>query len=124
MIRLLEHGHYRLIETKRHTKILILNSRSFAWIDAFQYGELLVTSHKTHIPAYTVVNGQYRLYEVKKDRKLTDGAHLELFVGEGRWQGYILQLGLPDDVDRRNKIIPTKELITKSVSHYEDMSAS
>jgi len=57
--------------------------------------------------------GQFRLYDVKDEPKLTDLIHLELFVGGGLWQGYLLPTGLPTDKDKRNRIIPTDELITR-----------
>jgi hypothetical protein len=38
--------------------------------------------------------------------------HLELEVGEGYWQGYLLLSGLPNDDHKRARIIPTTETIT------------
>jgi hypothetical protein len=54
------------------------------------------------------------MYLVKDEPNLSDLTHLELLVGEGVWQGYLLPIGLPNGVKRR-KIIPTKEIITTSV---------
>lgn len=115
MIRILKKGKYRLIETKGHTKILFLDkTATFAWINAAPIGEILVTSHASHAVDHLLALGTYRLYEVKDEPKLTDLLHLELFVGEGTWQGYLLPTGLPSDKKKRNRIIPTVEIITKS----------
>lgn len=117
MIKLIDGGKYQLIETRRHTKILTLDRRkSFAWINAADIGEILVTSHKTHIADHILAIGNYRLYQVKNEKNLTDLAHLELFVGDGVWQGYLLPTGMPTDEKKRNRIIPTKEIITISTN--------
>lgn len=115
MIRLRKEGKYTLIETKGHTKILILDKRiTFAWIIADAIGEILVASHASHSIDHILSLGRYRMYEVKDEPKLTDLLHLELFVGEGTWQGYLLPTGLPTKEKKRNRIIPTTEIITKS----------
>ena len=113
MIKLLEQGTYHLIETKGHTKILTLDKKkTFAWVTAEDIGEILVTSHKSHTVDHLLAAGKYRLYDVKDEKDFTDLEHLELFVGEGLWQGYLLTSGLPNDEKKRNRIIPTKEIIT------------
>ena len=113
MVRILQRGKYRLIETKGQTKILILDEKeTFAWINAGEIGEILVTTHKTHQADCILALGNYRLYEVTNELGKTDGLHIELFVGENTWQGYLLPTKLPTDIKKRNKIIPTKELIT------------
>lgn len=115
MIKVLDEGEYRLIETKNQTKILFLDTdKVFAWIYVRNVGEILVTSHKPHRADSVVATGKYRLYQVKDEPKITDLIHLELLVGSGKWQGYILPNGLPDDADKRNRIIATTECITKS----------
>jgi len=117
MIKHVQEGEYDLIETKGQTKILILKgSTSFAWVHAGDIGEILVTSHKSHLVDHILAVGKYRLYEVNNEPGLTDLMHLELSVGEGVWQGYILPSGLPTDNKIRNRIIPTKEIITKVFS--------
>jgi hypothetical protein len=114
MLKVVQEGTYHLIETKGHTKILSLDkNRTFAWVNAADIGEILVTSHKSHIVDHLLAVGKYRLYSVIDEQKITDGLHLELFVGEGRWQGYLLPTGLPTDEKKRNRIIPTKETITR-----------
>ena len=115
MITLLGDGDYSLIETNRQTKILTLDTKKhFAWVDASGIGEILVASSKEHRTDHILATGKYRLYDVVDEAKLTDLMHLELLVGDGVWQGYILPTGFPSRKDKRNRIIPTKELITKS----------
>lgn len=115
MVRLLNQGHYTLSETKHQTKILTLdNEKIFAWVDAQGIGEILVSSHGTHHTDSILAIGKYRLYEVEDEPELTDLLHLELFVGSGKWQGYLLPTGLPNEKDTRNRIIPTTEIITKA----------
>ena len=115
MITLLTRGSYHLIETHGHTKILVLDKKtSYAWIVAGEIGELLVTSHKSHAVDHILSLGKYRLYHVHNENAFTDTTHLELFVGEGIWQGYLLPSDLPNDDKKRTRIIPTKEIITKS----------
>jgi len=117
MIKLLEDGSYTLIETHKHIKILNLGKgKVFVWINAAGIGEILVASHNPHKTDHMLAVGKYRLYEVKDEPKLTDLIHLELMVGDGIWQGYLLTKGLPNiDDKKRVRIIPTKEVITKSI---------
>lgn len=116
MIRLLDKGTYHLIETKGQTKILMLDKKkTFAWINADDIGEILVSSHKSHKVDHVLAIGKYRLYDVKNEPDYTDLEHLELFVGEGLWQGYLLTSGLPNDEKKRNRIIPTNETITRVI---------
>jgi hypothetical protein len=117
MIRVIEEGKYQLIETKRQTKILNLdNKRTFAWINASDIGEILVTTHKKHKTDNILAIGRYRLYGVKDEPNLTDLQHLELYVGDNTWQGYLLTTGLPKNEKKRSRIIPTNEMITKSTN--------
>lgn len=116
MIKITQQGNYSLIETKGQTKILTLDEdRVFAWVNVADIGEILVTSHNPHKTEHLLAVGKYRLYLVTDEPKLTDLIHLELFVGEGQWQGYLLPKGLPTGEDKRHRIIPTKEIITKSI---------
>lgn len=115
MIKVFKEGLYQLIETKGQTKILILDkAETFAWVNAAEIGEILVTSHKKHQTDCILANGRYRIIEVKDEPDLTDLIHLELFVGDGFWQGYLLPTGLPSEQDKRKRIIPTNEVITKT----------
>lgn len=114
MIRLVDKGEYKLFESKYFTKILYLEGRKrkyFAWINI---GEILIASKKLINPNAVLAIGKYRLYEVKKEEGFTDLFHLELSVGIGYWQGYLLPVGLPNGIKKR-KIFPTGEIITKSI---------
>ena len=122
MIKLLRSGDYRLIETRHLTKILFLDQRGiYAWVNAEGIGEILVTSHKQHIADYILALGKYRLYKVIEEPSITNTWHLELSVGIGCWQGYLLPTGLPNNIKKRNeqklllrsRIIPTDEVITR-----------
>lgn len=114
MIKLLQKGQYKLLETKAQTKILILDDKqTYAWVNIEDLGEILVTSHNTLETDTTLSVGDYFLYDVEDEPELVDLEHLELSVGNGIWQGYLLLTGLPTDKDIRNRIIPTKEVITK-----------
>ena len=116
MIRLLRQGYYKLMETPKSTKILSLDDkRNFAWINAKNIGEILVTLQNPHDKNSVLAIGKYRLYKVKNEPELTDLLHLELSVGEGRWQGYLLPVGMPNGV-RRRRILPINEIITKVFS--------
>lgn len=115
MITLLQAGSYHLLETKGHTKILTLDGRrTYAWVVAGNIGEILVTSHKTHRVDHLLAIGKYRLYDVTDEPSLRGVHHLELLVGQGIWQGYVMPSGLPNETKKRNRIIPTNEIITKS----------
>lgn len=113
MIKILARGEYKLIETKANTKVLTLDGKeAFAWINAENIGEILVTSHKSHKEDNLLAIGNYRLYDVKDEPKYIDQQHLELQVGCGYWQGYLLPTGLPGDTKKRNRVITTDELLT------------
>lgn len=117
MITHLSSGSYRLLESKADTKILILSHENgsvttFAWITAKDIGEILVTSRKDHDVQCVLSMGEFNLYDVEDDPDLVDLKHLELYVGDEVWQGYLLPTGLPTSEDKRNRIIPTDEVIT------------
>ena len=115
MIKLLKSGTYQLLETKNQTKILVLDhKKSFAWVNATGIGEILITSHKSHDIDTVLSMGKYKIYSVKDSDKFVDLHHLELFVGTGTWQGYLLPTGIPTNKNNRNRIIPTDEVITRS----------
>lgn len=117
MIRLLKHGDYHLVETRGATRILELSGKgNYAWVNARGIGDILVFSEGQYEASCILAQGKYRIYEVKDEDKLTDTIHLELFIGEGIWQGYLLITGLPAGGHKRSRILPTKEIITKSNS--------
>lgn len=113
MIRLIEEGSYRLLETIKHTRILSLNEKSqYAWIQAGKIGQILVATQTPSKTDHVLVTGKYRMYDVKDEPGLTDLVRLEL-LENNIWQGYLLPTGLPTDKKKRSRIIPTLELITK-----------
>lgn len=117
MIKILGKGSYKLIKTAGDTKILTLDEdKFFAWIKTESIGEILVYSKKDYESSKVISVGKYRLYSVKNESELTDLFHLELLVQNGRWQGYLLPTGVPDLKKKRSRIIPTKEIITKSIN--------
>jgi hypothetical protein len=115
MIKLLKEGSYKLIETRGHTKILNLGGKNYAWVNAAGIGEILVSTYMPFKTDYVLAVGKFRIYDVKDEENLTDLLHLELFVGFGQWQGYLLTTGLPTSEAIRKRIIPTSELITRSM---------
>ena len=113
MIKLIKKGKYSLIETRNDVKVLKLDKKTFVWIFTKSIGEILVTTHKGHRTDQKLARGEYRIYYVKDESKLVDQLHLELYVGEGDWQGYLLPTGFPKDKKTRSRIIPTNEFISK-----------
>lgn len=111
MITLKRSGRYKLIETKKHTKVLYLDNDIYAWVEPVHIGEILVVSHKVHKSDCVLSVGEYCLYEVEDEPNLSDNPHLELEVGKNMWQGYLLLSGLPDAHKKRGRIIPTEEII-------------
>lgn len=116
MITLYKAGNYKLIETKHDTKVLYLDEDIYAWVKAAEIGHILITSHKAHVTDYLLSCGNYRLYTVEDEPEMSDHIHLELEVGENTWQGYLLLTGLPNEDDKRVRIVPTSEIITGNSS--------
>lgn len=113
MIQSLENGHYKLYETKNYTRILELGQQKYAWIDANEIGEILISAKDSTKADHFLAQGSFRLYKVRGEPDLTDLEHLELFVGDNLWQGYLLPTGLPSTIKKRKRIIATKEIISK-----------
>jgi hypothetical protein len=95
MIKVTRVGKYKLIETKQRIKILYLDQKPYVWLFVPGIGYLLEITSKPHIASCVLACGSYRLYDVKDETQLESQAHLELYVGEGYWQGYLLLTGLP-----------------------------
>lgn len=113
MIKLIKKGKYFLVETKSDVKVLKLDKKTFVWIFTKSIGEILVSTHRGHKTDQKLARGEYRLYDVNDEPNLVDQLHLELAIGEGGWQGYLLPTGFPKDNKTRSRIIPTSELISK-----------
>ncbi len=75
-------------------------------------GEILVGSHNPHKTDHILATGAYRIYDVEDEPQLADEQYLELNVGEGTWQGYLLPTGLPVGSKKRSRIIPTKDVVS------------
>lgn len=112
MISLLQQGKYSLIETKHDTKILFLDNRAYALIHLPTIGDIMVSSRVQHKTDCVLSAGLYKIYQVSNEPELSDHIHLELQVGEGLWQGYLLLTGLPNQLKKRGRIIPTHEVVT------------
>lgn len=112
MIKLLKKGKYSLVETRSDTKVLKLDKKTFVWVFTESIGEILVATHRIHKTDQKLAKGEYRLYDVEDEPDLVDQLHLELAIGEGEWQGYLLPTGFPRDKKTRRRIIPTNEIIT------------
>lgn len=112
MIKLLTKGKYRLLGTKDHKTMLYLDRQGYHWNYAPRIGELLTFSKHAHKQNYILVQGNYKIYGVKNEPKLVDLNHLELSVGQGQWQGYLLLTGLPTNKKIRSRIVPTDEIIS------------
>lgn len=116
MIYLIKSGSYKLLETKNNTKILLIDDKTFAWVEP-KTGEILVLSHKIHQSDCVLAVGHYELYDVIDESTLSDQLHLELEIGRSSWQGYLLPTGFPDNRKHRSRIIPTHEIITGNLRY-------
>src|SRR5689334_13706512 len=103
MIQLLRGGKYNLIETKGHTKILMLDEDQYPWFYIKNIGEILSRSYKVHSINNVLSQGIYRLYGVENEPDLVDLQHLELSVDEDEWQGYLLPNGLPEYKNNKHR---------------------
>jgi hypothetical protein len=112
MITKIRSGFYKLIETKHNTKVLYLDDEVYAWIEPKDIGEILVTSRRQHRTDCILGVGRFNMLKVEEEPLLSDHIHLELEVGRGVWQGYLLLTGLPDVNKPKARIIPTGEIIT------------
>ncbi len=112
MLSLVRDGEYSLLETRGQVKILKLDKKFYAIVNAGNIGEILVFSHKKFTKDLVLAKGSYRIYKVKNEPNFTDLMHLELFVGRNTWQGYLLPTGFPTNRKKRSRIIPTSETIS------------
>jgi hypothetical protein len=112
MKRLVRSGKYVLLETKGNTKLIALEKiGTYAWVNALRIGEILIKARNRFKIESILSKGRYRLYDIKNEPKLTDLQHLELEVGDGAWQGYLLPNGIPVSSEKKHRIIPTSELV-------------
>ena len=116
MIKLLKSGNYKMTVQKDEHKIIVLDNQGYHWDTAKGIGEILTLCKTPHKEDHTLVQGNFKLFEVKNEPKLVDLQHLELSVGKNKWQGYLLLTGLPNKNKLRSRIIATKELIKNVTS--------
>lgn len=96
MICTIKSGSFQFFESPSQAKILVLDrKRPYAWIRSSQGGDILVYSSYRMDSCTLSSSGRYRLYMVTSEAKLSDQVHLELLIGKGRWQGYLLPTGFP-----------------------------
>ena len=119
MIRLVASGSYRLSEARDAARFITLNSYgdecTYAW-EKVNGIQLRLTEGRPAETNCALAAGKYRIYEVSDEPDLTSQIHLELSIGEGIWQGYLLPEGFP--TDRKAKtVIPTEEIITRSFAN-------
>ena len=115
MIRVIKRGMYLLTETKNNIKILTLdNDHTYFWLQAKGIGEIVGITTKSHDTKSILSAGNYRLYKVADEPEFSDQVHLELSIGQGNWQGYLLPNGLPTNTENRHRIIPTHEVISST----------
>ncbi len=107
-------GRYKLFETTRRHRILVLNGeRWFAWIEG-QQGEILVHSDSDHEKNHTVQEGDFYLVDFEDDPNYQDNPHLFL-QKEDHFQELIVPNGLPTEQDHQKKVVGTD----KTVPHDE-----
>ncbi|MBN1369509.1 MAG: hypothetical protein JW954_04660 [Dehalococcoidaceae bacterium] len=116
MIQLIEKGVYHLKEMGDASKLLTLdiyNGKSdYVWERDKDIRIRSAGQHGGRVFC-TLAAGKYRLYQVKDEPGLASQLHLELLVGEGIWQGFLLPEGLPGDLEAK-PMIPVEETITRN----------
>ncbi|KTB49339.1 hypothetical protein [Dehalogenimonas alkenigignens] len=116
MIQLVNKGLYHLEEMDDASKFLILalddERRVYIWETAG--GIKIRLAPKQPVKTLcTLAAGKYRIYRVQDEPGLASQLHLELLVGEGLWQGFLLPEGWPEDLETK-PMVPVEETITKN----------
>jgi len=114
MIKNVKRGDYKLLRIKGDQRILILDGKKYLWTYDKTYGDRLELAPKEYEEACVLSVGHYRIYSVKDDSTFTDQFHLELLIGRGKWQGYLLPDGLPSSRLEKDSLQATKETITNT----------
>jgi len=105
-----------MFATRDFSRLLNLDSKViYEWITWKGIGELNLSARKIEQTESVLSLGKYRLYDVNNEPAITEMKHLELLVGKGKWQGYLLPDGLPGVKDKKVRIISTSERITLSI---------
>lgn len=106
------HGRYRLFETPRQNRILVLNDDLwYAWVEG-QQGELLVRSDSDHESRGAIREGESYLVDFADDPGFTDVPHLFL-ERDGGFQEVILPNGLPTDDDNQKRVVGSDKSIPR-----------
>jgi len=115
MVKKIKEGKYELFETKSGSRVINLNGHGkYVWLKIENIGEVLAKSEKNYNPDRILAKGYFRLYDILNEPELTDLPHLEVCIGLGQWQGYLLPRGLPGK-GGKHRIIPTGEILSKGV---------
>jgi len=113
MIKILDQGCYQLYKATNESKLLTIDKKkNYIWNKQADKEDITLCAYKNSKKDELLTVGKYRLYAVKNENDLSDGEHLELFVGDGKWQGYLLPTSLPSDKKLTSPIYPTEEIIT------------
>lgn len=116
MITTIAAGDYKLVGINNNTKLLLLEGlQPIYWIAVNATQKIFVAPEKYCVQQYVISQGKYRIYEVTKEQGLTNAVHMELLLDTKRWQGYLLPEGFPNILKKRMRIIPTKQIITKTL---------
>jgi len=110
MIKAVQDGKYRLIET-RQAKVLFLDKTAYVWLAIPGIGQILELSRSPHKADHILAQGSYRIYDVEDEPRFSTHKHLELFLGEGQWQGYLILSSSPAGYKSRSRIVATTESI-------------
>lgn len=114
MIKILDSGNYKLVETKKNVKALMLDDKSvFLWRNTGCNGNLEYIKLDPNQICCLFSANNYRLYDVVNEPDLKNGIHLELYAGKRRWQAYLLTKGLPTVKTKKKPITNIDEVISK-----------
>ena len=87
MIKVVSKGDYILYEDHNKRKILKLgDAKLLYWTDS----KIIQAMNNSANPKDTLSLGKYRLYKILDEPQLTNNYHLELYVGNKQWRGYLL----------------------------------
>lgn len=114
MIKVVRRGDYRILGAKSGSRTLILDGKdAYKWSDPNGNSQLEATFYRHQQEDRVLASGKYRLYYVQHEPAISDFFHLELSNGQKKWQGYLLPVKLETAKQKKYKIVPTKELITR-----------
>ena len=112
MIKVLKSGKYQLVETSQQIKVLYLDETPYIWLYIPGIGHVIEMTHNPHRAEHILAQGSYRIYDVKGEERFSRHKHLELFIGDGAWQGYLILTDLPSETRKRVRIVATNEVVS------------